>query len=312
MLGTAPVITAGAQGSATVRWIANWDPDERTLSYDVLRNGQVVATASATSNFWTRPTVQASDTGLNSGATYDYQIRARDPFGNSVTSPATSFRYPPVGTYAETVTDADAVHFWRFNDPAGSTSSNDLVGSADLNLSSDVRLGGRSPQPADPTTVAIIYGNTSGSSTAGAESATDELSIEFWVKTARAQGSLVAFGSAAGGASVLRTRELYVNGNGQLMFATAGTSGPLYLETDESVADNRWHHVVAVQSGEQDRSLRRRAGTCGEHRDAGRHRNRALVARRRPGGPVAETGGGLAVHRDDRRRRGLLAGPVRR
>ena len=66
--GTAPVITRrGTAGSATVRWIANWDPDERTLSYDVLRNGQVVGTASAARTSGPGPPCRSTDTGLSSG-----------------------------------------------------------------------------------------------------------------------------------------------------------------------------------------------------------------------------------------------------
>ncbi len=89
---TAPTVVGGANGTARVTWRANWDRDERPLSYDILRNNVDVGTVSQASTFWSRPTVAFTDRGLTAGGTYSYRIRARhrvDP----VTSPAVSFTY---------------------------------------------------------------------------------------------------------------------------------------------------------------------------------------------------------------------------
>jgi hypothetical protein len=85
------------------------------------------------------------------------------------------------------------------------------------------------------------------------EAASSEASIEFWMKTARNGGTLAAFGTDSGPATTtIRTRELYLSGLGQLSFTVrkeaAGTSTPAHAETPASLADNKWHHVVAVQS----------------------------------------------------------------
>ena len=63
-----------------------------TLSYDVLRNGAVIRTVTASSTFWNRPTRRITDSGLRPDTTYRYRIRARDQH-NSVLSPETVFSY---------------------------------------------------------------------------------------------------------------------------------------------------------------------------------------------------------------------------
>ena len=75
-------MVGGQGGTARVTWRANWDRDERPLSYDVLRrNGSapeaVVRTVTQASTFWNRPTVAFTDRGLDPGRTYSYRIRAR-------------------------------------------------------------------------------------------------------------------------------------------------------------------------------------------------------------------------------------------
>ena len=90
---TAPTVTAGSDGTASVSWLSNWDRDQLSLSYDVLRNGAVIRTVTGTQTFWKRPTRRITDSGLRPGTTYRYQIRARDNT-NSVLSPETVFTYP--------------------------------------------------------------------------------------------------------------------------------------------------------------------------------------------------------------------------
>lgn len=97
--GAAMKPTATATGSGTVRiaWVANHDRDNAGLRYEVIRDGNAavpVATVRATSNFWVRPTLTATDRGLVSGRTYSYRIRTVDPFGNATLGDSVSFRAP--------------------------------------------------------------------------------------------------------------------------------------------------------------------------------------------------------------------------
>ena len=65
-----------------------------TLYYDVLRNGALVRTISGNSTFWNRPTRRITDSGLQPGTTYRYQIRVRDIRRNTVLSPEVVLSYP--------------------------------------------------------------------------------------------------------------------------------------------------------------------------------------------------------------------------
>jgi hypothetical protein len=93
---TAPAVSAGSGGAALVSWKSNWDRDQLTLSYDVLRNGAVIRTVTGDSTFWNRPTRRITDSGLRPGTTYRYRIRAWDG-RNSVLSRETVFTYPESG-----------------------------------------------------------------------------------------------------------------------------------------------------------------------------------------------------------------------
>ena len=64
-----------------VGWLANWDRDDQTLTYKVVRNGDTthpIYTTTATSQFWHLPGMGFYDKGLTPGATYQYRISASD------------------------------------------------------------------------------------------------------------------------------------------------------------------------------------------------------------------------------------------
>lgn len=88
----APTVTGQAGGAARVGWLANWDRDEMTINYEVLRDGAVVGRVRKQSTLWNRPTLELTDRGLVAGRTYRYAIRASHP-ADPVTSPEVSFSY---------------------------------------------------------------------------------------------------------------------------------------------------------------------------------------------------------------------------
>lgn len=91
---SAPTVTASANGTVTISWPANHDRDDEVLTYEVLRAGVVVARQSAASQFWNRPVLTATDTGLAPGSRYKYEVRATDPDGNSILSASTFVTVP--------------------------------------------------------------------------------------------------------------------------------------------------------------------------------------------------------------------------
>ena len=158
--------------------------------------------------------------------------------------------------YADRIVADGATHQWRFNSPAGTPAEPDLAGSTNLSLANDVTLGVAGASAANTGTAATVAGtNLSGSSTSVPEASTGQGSIEFWFKTAKTGGTLVAFGAATASTPTtnVRARELYLNGAGQLSFAVrkpdSDTVKPSIAETPGSLADSKWHHVVAVQTG---------------------------------------------------------------
>lgn len=87
-----PTVTGLAGGTARLTWTANWDRDEMTINYEVLRNGVVVGRLRKQSTFWNRPTLEFTDRGLAAGQTYRYAIRASHPV-DPVTGPTVAFTF---------------------------------------------------------------------------------------------------------------------------------------------------------------------------------------------------------------------------
>jgi hypothetical protein len=85
-----PATTASSTTAGTVRvtFGTAWDYDNQTLTYELLRDGgsTPVSSTRIKSNFWTLPTGTLSDTGMAAGS-HTYQVRIRDPFGNTLMSP---------------------------------------------------------------------------------------------------------------------------------------------------------------------------------------------------------------------------------
>jgi hypothetical protein len=86
---------------------------------------------------------------------------------------------------------------------------------------------------------------------ADVELATDEASVELWLKTRVTGAPLATYGATPATKARTQSRELYLDDTGRLVFAIrpdADLPEPLTVRTDRSVADGRWHHVVAVHA----------------------------------------------------------------
>lgn len=85
----ATTATSPKRGSISVTFGTAWDYDNRSLTYEVFRDGGTtpVYTTKIDTNFWTLPSASFLDTGLPVGSTHTYQVRIKDPFGNTLWSP---------------------------------------------------------------------------------------------------------------------------------------------------------------------------------------------------------------------------------
>jgi hypothetical protein len=82
-----PTAAGAGTGAINVTLTASLDIDDGTLTYTVLRDGSVtVATRTITSKPWLRPTVTVTDSGLASGSTHRYTIRASDGVNSNQSS----------------------------------------------------------------------------------------------------------------------------------------------------------------------------------------------------------------------------------
>ncbi len=83
-----PVASVAADGSVRLTWTANVDRDNKSLRYDVIRNGDTVnpvTSIRADSLFW-QPALYAVDRTVAPNTNYTYHVVAVDAFGNKQAS----------------------------------------------------------------------------------------------------------------------------------------------------------------------------------------------------------------------------------
>ncbi|MDO9379202.1 MAG: hypothetical protein Q7T56_10165 [Nocardioidaceae bacterium] len=84
-----PALQATGFGRVVVTWPANWDQDNRRLTYRVIRDGNTttpVHTTAQDSTFWSLPSMSFTDSGLVPDRSYRYRVFSSDAFGNETRS----------------------------------------------------------------------------------------------------------------------------------------------------------------------------------------------------------------------------------
>lgn len=286
---SSPTVTQATGRTTKVSWTANWDRDDTTLRYDVLRDGTVVATKSATNPFWSRPTLSVTDTVIPA-TTYRYAIRATDPDGNSVVSPTVKVETPSSSAYPDLVRSDGAEHHWRLGSPPGETQSPDAIGADPLTLPSTAKAGIAGTIREDRDT-AVLLGADAATSVAEVNTATP--TVEGWFKLSTGRTGLVAgltsptssTGSGTGTASTPSktstiapkttdsqstpadttpadttpatdevtvtavSRALYLDTAGRLRGGL--TAGQDVLTSPSAVTDGKWHHAALVVAADR-------------------------------------------------------------
>jgi PKD repeat protein len=139
----ATTATSPSAGTVSVSFGAAWDYDNETLTYDLFRDDANTAVKTdIKSNFWTLPTGTMTDTAVPAGS-HVYQVRIKDPFGNTLWSPISNSvtvtsgtNAPPTASFTatpnglsvavngSTSTDPDGTiqtYAWKFGDNATAT-----------------------------------------------------------------------------------------------------------------------------------------------------------------------------------------------
>jgi hypothetical protein len=147
----APTVSAAAaDGAMLVAWTAAWDKDSQNLSYQVLRDGQLIYATTAPSSFWQTPRFNYTDTAPTAGK-HTYQTVVTDGDGNKVSSPITTV------TVAKTGTPAPASANLALGRPTSESSFFEPDGepgrAVDGNTSGDWASGHSITRTADPATL---------------------------------------------------------------------------------------------------------------------------------------------------------------
>ncbi|RWZ50892.1 PKD domain-containing protein [Labedella phragmitis] len=246
-----PNVVSFSRGTARIAWQANHDRDNALLTYQVIRNNQTatpVYTTTASSNFYTRPIMSFTDTGLTPGASYNYRIRAIDPYGNYAQGnpvTVTANEEGTIGEYAQGVLDDNPASFWPLGESSG-TAGHDWVAGDDLTIAGTVTRGTAGQEAASANTATSFAGSdgTFAVSTA-VQPGPNTFTAEAWIKTTSTSGGkIIGFGNNKTGDSSSYDRHVYMDNAGRINFGVY-TGNTQVVTSGASYNDDQWHHVVA-------------------------------------------------------------------
>ena len=247
-----PTLTSPAAGKVRIQFKANWDRDDRNLTYTIQRTAPTAATVYTTtvaSSEWDRPTIGFIDSGLKAGDTATYQIRVVDPDGNSATGNSASVTVAGSGglsSYGDTVLSQGASLYWPLNETAGTTAY-DYAGFNDGTLNTGVTTGAAGAITGD---TAMTFSGALGGDLAGQSTLTppNTFTAEAWFKTTSVQGGrILGFSDLATENSAHRDRQIYMSNTGKLSFGVYSNAAN-FLTSSKSYNDGVWHQAVAVLS----------------------------------------------------------------
>ncbi|HZU92899.1 MAG TPA: LamG-like jellyroll fold domain-containing protein, partial [Microbacterium sp.] len=236
--------------SARVSINANWDRDDRDITYELWRDGGAapVATKVVSSTFWNTPPLTLTDSGLTPGASQTYRVIARDGDGNTATSAPTTVTVSstPASQYATAVLDDGAGQYWRLGSRDGAVDwagSNNGVAGSGASWSSSNAISGDT----GGGSVSLNGSNNGLISSATTVPSPSTYSVELWFNTTTSNGGkLVGFGSSATGSSSSYDRHIYMRNDGRLIFgAYSGVTNT--VTSPAAYRDGSWHHAVATQ-----------------------------------------------------------------
>ncbi len=245
-----PTLLSTVPGTVRVAFGSNWDRDDQTLTYRVVRDGLTaspVYTVTADSQFWNRPARGFTDTGLVPGTRHGYRLYETDADGNTVagdTGYITVAAASTLGTYAADVRAAGAIHYWRLGEPSG-TNVYDYTGYDDAAATAVIR-GTAGAIIGDSNTASSFNGTSSQMVNQTLAPGPNTFSIGAWFSTtSTAGGKIVGYGDENIGASVRADRHIYLDAGGLLHFGVY--NGTKYtIDSTRTYNDGKWHQVVAT------------------------------------------------------------------
>lgn len=251
--GWVPSVVSIQPGTARITFGANLDRDDKTLTYQVIRDNRTntpIYTTTAESEFWNLPTLTYTDRGQAPGSSHVYQIVAKDPDGNTAYSQSVTVAITstPPSAYAQRVLDDGAGLYWRLDEPTGTSSAYDWAGVNDGTVGAGVTRGTSGAIVGDTDTASTFSGTSTGTvATRSAVAGPNTFTVSAWFKTAsgyRRGGKIIGFGNAASGSSSSYDRHVYMDNSGRIWFGVYPGSVQT-LNSSTSYNDGNWHQVVA-------------------------------------------------------------------
>jgi PKD repeat protein len=247
-----PSVISLSNGTARVSWIANWDRDNQTLTYNVYRNGGAtpVYTTKAASTFWNQPNMGFVDKGLTPGSSVTYRVSATDPSGNTVkgdSSVAVTITSAAPSNFVSTVAAQGASSLWRFNEASGTTAY-DNVGFNDM-VSYGGLTGGQAGSASDGSNSSAFNGQSNGyAATTSPIAGPQTFSVSAWIKTTTTAGGVIAgFGDQNATTSSNYDRRLYMDTSGTVYFGVYDGNTEL-LASPTPLNDGQWHQITGTLS----------------------------------------------------------------
>ncbi len=245
-----PSLVSLSSGTVRVAFQANWDQDDTTLTYKVVRNSNSAApvfTTTADSTFWNRPSLGFTDTGLTPGATYRYRLYVLDADGNQVAGDTATVVVSDTAApsdYAKSVEQMGATTFWRLGEDSGATAY-DWAGFNDGIVSTGVSRGASGAVIGDANGASTFDGTANGLvSSPVAVTGPDVYTTEAWIKTTSTSGGkILGFGNTQTGTSGSYDRHVYMDNLGRIWFGVY-PGGVATINTTKSYNDGQWHQIV--------------------------------------------------------------------
>jgi PKD repeat protein len=240
-----------AGGAVRLTWLANYDRDNASLTYEIMRTvgsrTESIGTVTSESRFWKRPSLEFVDRSAPSGASVQYRIKTIDPFSNMTTGSPVSIAVPgaPTAGYDQAVLKDAPTAYWPLNEASGTTGA-DLAGTDPQQITGATR-GVVGPIVGSKAT---RFGGTSASYSSSQirKPAPDRYSSELWFSTTSKQGGKL-FGFAGGTApdAPATERHIYLDDSGQVTYgASDAASAGAVVTSRPGFNDGKWHHVVTT------------------------------------------------------------------
>ncbi|MBZ5739515.1 PKD domain-containing protein [Nocardioides mangrovi] len=227
------------------------DNDSGTLTYNVYRdNGTTpIATMTAESYFWSRPTLRFDDTGLAAGSTHSYRVSASDGIHTSAKSTAVSgtVASSAPAPYSSAIGGLNPQVWWRLDDSGSSLADSSASGANAGTAIGGVTTG--QPGAIAGNSAVSLNGTDAYLTSSTPFSAPGAFSESVWFKTDTITGGvLLAQSSIQTGAGGTTDRAIVMDNNGDLSFALAGR-GINYRNQTTIWNDGKWHQVVGTYDG---------------------------------------------------------------